>query len=224
MLDTDCNLNNSDSSNISPVFIFTSKKKLAQVIAKPVDFPSRQFDFVEKLIEFYIDNLNRDEVYLPGPTHKFLGGDPVSINQIEKVVETFKYFFPDRERKLESIPSFNRMLDNMLYCYTEEGDLGKFNDYSIYLGEVKLFSELLLAKIEKSCGVLIRGFSNEHLKTIATMPENTKIPNFEIDWFCLGKEHIVAFEVGLSENPEKAKQSSVSNKLKQCLTKIIPQM
>ncbi|XP_075253758.1 uncharacterized protein LOC142345554 isoform X2 [Convolutriloba macropyga] len=116
------------------------------------------------------------------------------------------------------------MLDNMLYCYTEEGKLGKFTDYSIYLGEVKLFSELLLAKIEKSCGVLIRGFSNEHLKTIATLPEYSKLPNFEIDWLYLGKEHIVAFEVGLSENPEKAKQSSVSNKLKQCLTKIIPQM
>ena len=81
-----------------------------------------------------------------------------------------------------------------------------------------------MAKIEKSCGVLIRGFSNEHLKTIATLPEYSKIPNFEIDWLYLGKEHIVAFEVGLSENPEKAKQSSVSNKLKQCLTKIIPQM
>ncbi|XP_075261255.1 uncharacterized protein LOC142352974 isoform X3 [Convolutriloba macropyga] len=224
LLDTGCNLHNSDSSNISSVFIFTSKKKLAEVIARPVDCSPIQFDFVEKLIEFYIDNLTRDEVYLPGPTHKFLGGEPVSINQIEKVVETFNYFFPDRDSKLESIPAFNRMLENMLYCYTEEGKLGKFNEYAKYLGEVKLFSEMLLAKFEKSCGVLIRGLNNEHLKTIAKMPENSRIPNFEIDWLYLGKKHIVAFEVGLSENPEKAKQSSVSNKLKQCLTRIIPQM
>ena len=135
LLDTDSKLSNSDSSNISPVFIFTRKNKLAEVIAKPVDFSPTQFDFVAKLIEFYIGNLNGDEVYLPGPTHKLLGGEPVSINQIEKVVETFNYFFPDRESKLESIPSFNRMLDNMLYCYTEEGKLGKFTDYSIYLGK-----------------------------------------------------------------------------------------
>ena len=215
---------NCDSGNISPVFILTRKRKLAEVLDKPVTCSRRQFDFVEKLIAFYIYNLNREELYLPGPTHKFMGGEPVSINQIDKVVETFDFFFPDRECKLESIPSFNRMLDNMLYCWTEKGELGKFNDYSIYLGEVRLFSELLLAKIEKSCGVLIRGFSHEHLQTIATLPENSKIPNFEIDWLYLGKEHIVAFEVGLSESPEKAKQSSVSNKLKQCLTKIIPQM
>ena len=221
---TKYNLSNSDSSNISPVFIFTSKKKLAEVLTETFDCSRKQFDFVEQLIEFYIYNLSREELYLPGPTHKFLGGEPVSINQIEKVVETFDFFFPDRESKLESIPSFNGMLDNMLYCYTEKGELGNFNDYSIYLGEVRLFSELLLAKIEKSCGVLIRGFSKKHLETIATMPESSKIPNFEIDWLYLGKEHIVAFEVGLSENPEKAKQSSVSNKLKQCLTKIIPQM
>ena len=217
-------LNLSDSSNVRPFFIFTRKKNLTDVFTTPVKCSAGQFDYVEKLKAYYIENLSREEVYLPGPTHKFLGGEPVSINQIEKVVKTFNYFFPDRDSKLESIPSFNRMLDNMLYCYTEEGELGKFTDYSIYLGEVKLFSELLLAKIEKSCGVLIRGFCNEHLKTIATMPENSKIPNFEIDWLYLGKEHIVAFEVGLSENPEKAKQSSVSNKLKQSLTKIIPQM
>ena len=218
------NLNNSDSSNVSPDFIFTRKNKLDKLLTKPVSCSPRQFRFVEKLIEYYVYNLSKEEVYIPGPTHKFLGGEPVSINKIDKVVETFDFFFPDRDSKLESIPSFNRVLDNMLYCHTDKGELGDFNNYSIYLGEVRLFSELLLAKIEKSCGVLIRGFSNEHLETIATMPENSKISNFEFDWLYLGKEHIVAFEVGLSQNPEKARQSSVSNKLKQCLTKIIPPM
>ena len=216
-------LDNRDISYIRPIFMYRRKENLADVFKDSSAYRTRHSDCVEKLIGYYIEHLKYDELYFPKPEIKLLNGQPIKIDQVDKVVETFHFFFPNRDAQLESVPPFNRIWDNMLYSYTDQGKLGKFNHYSIYMGEVRYFSEQLLAKIKNPCGVLIRNFSNKNLEAIATL-ESCESPQFQIDWLYLRKEGIVAFEVGLSEKPEQCQQSSVRNKIMQCLKIIIPQM
>ena len=179
---------------------------------------------VASLAKYYFDKLNCECLYRPSKNKfKFTTQPSFDIEEIDTVLEIFNFFFPQRHQKLETIPSFNRMTDNMLFSYSTTGETGKFSDYAAYLGEVRLFSENFLDKLENTCGLFIKGFSNHHLSAIAEI-ENSKPANFEIDWLYLGKDEIVAIEVGLSENRSEAQKTPIKNKIFQCLKNIIPQM
>ena len=91
------------------------------------------------------------------------------------------------------------------------------------MGEVRFFSEKFLDRLENPSGLIIKAFSNQHIGAIAEI-ESSKPANFEIDWLYLGKEQIVAIELGLSENPSNGHQAAITNKITQCLKIIVPQM
>ncbi|XP_075255707.1 uncharacterized protein LOC142348295 [Convolutriloba macropyga] len=184
---------------------------------------SQKSDIFSKLISFYDQKLNKEQLYeLSSENCKFMNNQFSRIGEVDDIIQLYNFYFPNRMSELESIPHFNQITDNMLYNYTDEGDPGKLPDYASYMGEVRLFSELLLSKLENPSGILIKAFSNVHLKTLMS-PDGLQPQNFEIDWLYLGNGKIVVFEVGMSENPEEPKRP-IQNKISQCITKIIPQM
>ena len=178
---------------------------------------------IEKLILSYVQELQHENYYQLCPQKfKFLDAQPCSIDQIDEVINLFNFYFPNRNQKLETIPHFNQLADNMLYSYTDQGEPGSLQKYAPYMGEVRIFSEKLLSKLKNPSGILIKGFSSDHLRTILNGKHLTP-QQFEIDWLYLGSGHIVVFEVGMSENPDHPR-SALGNKIRQCFTTLLPQM
>ena len=185
--------------------------------------PTCQTKLVEKLISHCTQTIPQAEMYhLSKLKFNLLSKKPETFEQIDEVIQLFDFYFPDRHQKLLSVPHFNRIEDHMLYAYTNEGELGKFCDYAGYLGEVRLFSEKLLANLKSPTGILLKNFSNDHLNEILDFGF-CATQQFEIDWLYLGAIYIVAFEVGMSENPQLPR-SAICNKIEQTIEKTIPQM
>ena len=178
---------------------------------------------IERLILSYAQELQHENFYQLCPQKfKFLDAQPCSIDQIDEIINLFNFYFPNRNQKLETIPHFNQLADNMLYSYTDQGEPGSLQKYAPYMGEVRIFSEKLLSKLKNPSGILIKGFSSDHLRTILNGKHLTP-QQFEIDWLYLGSSHIVVFEVGMSENPDHPR-SALGNKIRQCFTTLLPQM
>ena len=205
-------------------FNFINRDTIGQELKPEANFRSVKPVFIEKLINYYCEKLNYECFYCPSSNKLKFGSNPCfDIENKDAALEVLNFFFPQRHQKLETIPCFNRMTDNMLFNYSGTGEVGSFAGYAAYMGEVRLFSENFLNKLRNHSGLFIRGFSNQHLGAIAEI-ENSKTANFEIDWLYLGTEQIVAFEVGMSENPSNKHQTAIRNKITQCLENIIPQM
>ena len=151
-----------------------------------------------------------------------MDAQPCSIDQIDEIINLFNFYFPSRNQKLETIPHFNQLADNMLYSYTDQGEPGILQKFAPYMGEVQIFSEKLLSKLKNPSGILIKGFSSDHLRTILN-GKHLNPQQFEIDWLYLGSRQIVVFEVGMSEKPDQPR-SALSNKIRQCFTTLLPQM
>ncbi|XP_075255768.1 uncharacterized protein LOC142348340 isoform X2 [Convolutriloba macropyga] len=200
---------------------FTKEKKIASVLQGRLE-SLISGDCFE--ITRYLVHLHRNACYqLKSEEVKFLNSEPSNFYDIDKVIEMFKFFFPDRLEKFYTVPELNQLEENMLYCTTEEGELGKLADYGAYMGEIKLFSEQLLSQHQKELtGVFLKSFSNKHLESIVDS-NFLKPENFEFDWVYLGSDKIVVFEVGLSETPSEPWRM-IQNKITQSLTKHIPQM
>ena len=183
---------------------------------------ARNSQVIQQLMRFYVGQSESEkEFYHLCPENIKILNSEFKLEEIDKVIELLNFYFPDKNKKLASIPHFNQIQDNMLYCHTDEGNLGNFCEYASYMGEVRLFSEKFLANLHNPTGVLIKGFSNKHLETILN-PHHLLPQNFEIDWLHLGCGSITIIEVGMSENAEQPR-SAIQNKITQCLTKIIPQ-
>ena len=210
-------------SNLDLSIDFIRENNLETKVLKCIKETTRQTKLVENLISHCINTIPQAEMYhLSKLKFNLLSKKHETFEQIDEVIQLFDFYFPDRHQKLLSVPHFNRIEDHMLYAYTNEGELGKFCDYAGYLGEVRLFSEKLLANLKSPTGILLKNFSNDHLNEILDFGF-CATQQFEIDWLYLGAIYIVAFEVGMSENPQLPR-SAICNKIEQTIEKTIPQM
>ena len=150
-----------------------------------------------------------------------LSFESCSFGNVERVKYLFDFYFPECREKLITVPDINRIFDNILYHTNSEGRLGHLSEYATYYGEVKLFVELLLSKLENPAGILLKGFTQNHFASLLSS-SSIETSAFEIDWLYLSKNVVMPIEVGLSDNPQKPVQAIV-NKITQCLIKIIPQ-
>ena len=210
-------------SNLDLSIDFIGENNLETKVLKCIKETTRQTELVEKLISHCLKTIPLEEIYhLSNLKFNLLSKQHETFEQIDEVIQLFDFYFPDRHKKLLSVPHFNRIEDHMLDSYTDEGKLGKFCGYAGYLGEVRLFSEKLLANLKSPTGILLKSFSNDHLNKILDF-KFCATQQFEIDWLYLGAKYIVAFEVGMSENPQLPK-TAICNKINQTIEKIIPQM
>ena len=208
--------------NFNVAIDFTDDKELNEKILTCVERGTAKSDVIPKLILHCDATLEQCFYQLSAQPLKLLSSEPATFEQIDKLIELFDFYFPDRHKKLLSIPHFNRIEDHMLNAYTPEGKLGNFADYAGYLGEVRLVSEKLLANLENPRGILLKNYSNQHLETILNR-EHFVPQQFEIDWLYLGQNQIIAIEVGMSEEPQKPR-TCIRNKIDQMIEKILPQM
>ena len=204
--------------HIKPIVEKTLEKNILSYVKKKIP----QTETIPKLLEYCVEATTDVFYHLSRRQFKVLAFESTTLEHIDRMIQLFEFYFPQRQTNLLSIPHFNQIEDHMLYAYTEEGELGSFCDYAGYLGEVRLFSEKLLASIQNPTGILLKNFTNDCLKTV--LDHEHLIPQqFEIDWLYLGSKEIVVFEVGMSENPDQPK-AAICNKLNQTLQTIIPQM
>ena len=209
--------------NLSLKFLFIDENSIEKTVLSSIKESCRRSILMKKLVLFFSNQLNQEQFYhISKQSFRILNRDLSSAEQINSLSELIDFYFPTRRQNLVSIPHFNNLGDNMLYEHTAEGEPKEFCTYASYFGEVRLFSEKLLKNLEDPCGILIKGVSSEHLKTILSC-EVFQPQQFEIDWLYLGSRRIVAFEVGMAENKANPR-SAIRNKITQCLTKIIPQM
>ena len=150
-----------------------------------------------------------------------LSFESCSFENVERVKYLFDFYFPECGEKLITVPDINRIFDNILYHTNSEGRLGHLSEYATYYGEVKLFVELLLSKLENPAGILLKGFTQNQFASLLSS-SSIETSAFEIDWLYLTENVVMPIEVGLSDNPQKPVQAIV-NKITQCLIKIIPQ-
>ncbi|XP_075257379.1 uncharacterized protein LOC142349588 isoform X3 [Convolutriloba macropyga] len=210
--------------NLKVVSIFIDERKLPSEIKKHSRYVQASH-LIKKLALNFYEELRRSERYNLRTTKlEFLSSASFGLHQVVNVCKLFDAFFPDRKRKLTTIPHLNRIEDNMLYAYNEEGELGYFADYARYMGEVRLFSEQVLAKLNNPCGVFVKSFTNDHLSTILST-DSTQPQPFQCDWLYAGNK-IVAFEVGLTRNPKSSGHlcEVIQRRILQVLTRIIPHM
>ena len=201
---------------------FTDEKALEKKILACVKRSSVQSDVIPKLI-LHCDSILKECFYqLSAQPLKVFSSEPATFEQVDELIKVFNVYFPDRHEKLQSVPHFNQITDNMMYAYNQQGELDDFYDYAGYLGEVRLFSEKLLANLKNPVGILLKSFSADCLKTILDSVQFAP-QEFEMDWLYLGQNHIIAFEVGMSEKEQQPK-TAIQNKITQTIEKIVPQM
>ncbi|XP_063722537.1 uncharacterized protein LOC134848914 isoform X2 [Symsagittifera roscoffensis] len=175
------------------------------------------------LIDLFLTlNTHYEVIYtLTDENFRNLSFESCSFENVERVKYLFDFYFPECGEKLITVPDINRIFDNILYHTNSEGRLGHLSEYATYYGEVKLFVELLLSKLENPAGILLKGFTQNHFASLLSS-SSIEISAFEIDWLYLTDNVVMPIEVGLSDNPQKPVQAIV-NKITQCLIKIIPQ-
>ena len=196
---------------------------LKQRVEKFISTSKLRHGMPSKIVQYYLENSQDVSGYLIKTEEmKLLNSELSSLHDVDRVTEVLDFHFPDRRTKLQSIPHINQIEDNMLYCVTEEGELGRLCEYGSYMGEIQIFCQQLLRKLEEPTGILLKSFSQKHLESIINSA-HIKPKEFQMDWVYLGSGKIVVFEVGLSEDPTKPWQT-FQNKVSQSLTKHLPQM
>ena len=196
---------------------------LKQRVEKLISTSKLRHGMPSKIVQYYLDNSQDVSGYLIKTEEmKLLNSELSSLHDVDRVTEVLDFHFPDRRTKLQSIPHINQIEDNMLYCVTEEGELGRLCEYGSYMGEIQIFCQQLLRKLEEPTGILLKSFSQKHLESIINSG-HIKPKEFQMDWVYLGSGKIVVFEVGLSEDPKNPWQT-FQNKVSQSLTKHLPQM
>ena len=146
-----------------------------------------------------------------------------TFQNVDRIVHLADVYFKDRDDKVEVVPDYDRIVDNILYCTTKEGALESFDKTASYFGEVIYFIEKLLSKLETKSGILLKDYSNTHFSMILDEGASEKPSDFQFDWLYLGKDCFVVFEVGLGDHDKIDRYSAINNKIMQCITKIIPQ-
>ena len=207
--------------NLWLMFDFVGEKGLERKLSNSVRRKTHQSEMIQKLISHCVKNMDEKFYHLNSNPLKLFSSEPVTVGEVDKIVQLFDFYFPDRHKKVQFIPDFNQIEDNMLYAYKADGELGNFCDYSGYLGEVRRFSQKLLTQLGEPKGIFLKSFSSNFLKTLLDL-DCFAPQQFEIDWLYLGSQHIVAIEVGMSQNSQQPK-TAIQNKLKQLLEKTIPQ-
>ena len=201
---------------------FLTENEMVSEIRRKIQISASISDTCCHVSQYYASFHLEGTYQLKKTAMRFLNSQPSTLDNVDKVTETFQFFFPKRLEMLYTVPELNQLSDNLLYYTNDEGELGHLSDYGAYMGEVVLFFQQLIRKLYYKSGVLLKSFTNRHLESIID-PAYIQPQNFEMDWIYLGSDKIVVFEVGLSENSRSSK-TSIKNKINQCLTKIIPQM
>ena len=161
-------------------------------------------------------------------TQKILcgGGNEISLHDKEEISELFDFYFKDRVSKLCFVPDIDLICDNLLYKTTEDGKLKGLAETGSYIGEVTNFICDYLSKQPSAKGIMLKNYSSKHFASL--LDEISVHPGeFETDWLYIGKDTIVAVEIGLSDPEAKSNYSfyqTVKNKLIQVLERTIPHL
>ena len=159
-------------------------------------------------------------------TQKFLcgGGNEISLQQREETFELFDCYFKDRDKKLCFVPDIDLIWDNLLYKTTEDGKLMGLTETGSYQGEVVTFIRKYVSQLRSVNGIMLKSYSNKHFATI--LDETSIQPGeFETDWLYLGRDTIVAIEIGLCDTNTQSNNpcnQTVRNKLIQVLERTVP--
>ena len=130
------------------------------------------------------------------------------FQKVEEVVKLRNCYFNEFETKLKTVPNFDQITDNLFYKTNADGSFQGSAVTLGYDGEVKLFSERFLPHLQTTAGLMLKNYSNDQLSTVLCNSKEP-IPEFEIDWFYLGKQIFVPIEVGcLETNKTRTHQSS----------------
>ena len=212
----------SPSVNLNLNLHFIEEKFLQEKLHTCLDRKFDQAELIWKLIWHCSETIKEDFYHLSRHSFNVLSDKHANLEQSEEMIALLDFHFPNRKEKLQFIPHFNQIQDNMLFAFNEDGSLAEFPKYAAYLGEVRLFSEKLLARLNNPKGILLKGFSNQHLKTILDL-DDIAPQQFQTDWLYLGCQYIIAFEVGMSQFPQNP-TCTICNKIIQTLEKTIPQI
>ena len=147
------------------------------------------------------------------------------LSDVDAVQKTHDRCFPeDEEKHLLQIPPFDSSEHNKLHQTTVTGDSKGMDSIGAYDGEMRFFQEEMVRTLNPplESGMLIRDFFQNHVQLLIDQDYH-ECPTFQIDYIHLGANKITAVEVGLSADKEKP-NSSIRNKLKQCIERIFPIM
>ena len=159
-------------------------------------------------------------------TQKFLcsGGKEISFQDREEVSELFDFYFKDRDKKICFVPDIDLIWDNLLYKTTEDGKLKGLAETGSYQGEVATFIRKYVSQLRSVNGIMLKSYSNKHFATI--LDETSIQPGeFETDWLYIGRDTIVAIEIGLCDTNTQSNNpcnQTVRNKLIQVLERTVP--
>ena len=112
-------------------------------------------------VSAFLSRISNQKSYYAMSERSFKGfGDQVwKLNEVEKSCHALNHYFPEKESKLQTVPSIDCLKDNLLYCTDENGSLvfGKGIGTESYLGEVKLFLERFFNYLPSPTGILLKG-------------------------------------------------------------------
>ena len=172
---------------------------------------------VKQFLSFVVES--EFSLKLTRKNFRTFGGQQCQLTNPVQMTAIFSEYFPKWETKLETIPNYDRVLDNLLYSTDNDG-YSKKGGTEGYFGEIKFFWERVLKFTQNCSGVLIKGFDQVKVNSIMDAYYNYGM-SFEIDWLYCGVERIVAFEIGVANNFENP-SSAIMNKISQVVKKILP--
>ena len=102
--------------NIQINLKYINKDKAAKELKRVLEYRSEKPVPIASLAKYYFEKLNSECFYRPSDKKlKFANHPSFNIENIDTVQNVLNFFFPRHHHQLETIPSFNRMTDNMLF-------------------------------------------------------------------------------------------------------------
>ena len=170
-------------SNIKISVIYSDRKSLERKLRFALNIPSPESSIIRDLQKFYVRKLQHvEQIYrlsLPTELDEF----------VEETINLFEYNFSDRKQKLIIIPCLDKLKADVLSGYYVDED-----------DSISVSKKAFTTTLEGISGILIQGFSSQHLETIVN--QNIQHPNFQFDWIYLGHKRLVVFEVETLRNPD----------------------
>ena len=193
------------------------KKRFREIVSKRTSLTNlTNNDHLKNFVEKFNKHL---PIVISTKIFKHPGGGEMSLKDFSKVICLYKFYFPATETKLDTLPHFLRIRDNLLDKTDNSGNL--VENYEGYLGEVNYFWVNFVSKIPDPAGLLIKAYNDKNINSILT--QTVFNSNFDIDWLFCGHKMILAFEIGRTNNP-LCPISSITNKFEQVLGKLMPTM
>ena len=228
-------ISETDYVNLEITVQFLGKKDLKKRILRTVNETKDVIPRAQKIVQSLPNNLAQglifhcfetiplnDLYHLSRQQVKLLSKEPETFDQVDKVIQLFDFYFPARREKLQTVPYFDQVEGEMVYKHNVEGKIDTSSEYYCQFGEMRLLFEKMSAKFRSPRGILLKSFSNDHLRRILDFQHLTP-QQFEIDGLYLGCDCIIAFEVCEPDATERPGHA-ICNKIIKVIEKILPQM